>query len=138
MPIIHIGFNTTINPCVLTTKGEFAPDTHAIYICCQSNTNRKFYDKYGWYLGTVWLGHPNLGTIERSKLSKIMTEISQVVDSVVEGSHDDLYDIMIERLKKISEEMSARLPQDCSPITITKYNYTGKTLDNIKTRLEPT
>jgi len=137
MPTIHIDFNTSINPCVLTPKGEFAPDTHSIYITCKSATNPELYTKQkSWYLGTVWLGHPNLGTIERSKLSKIMTEISQVVNSVVEGSHGDLYAIMIERLKKISEEMSARLPQDCTPITITKYNYTEGTLNNIKDKLK--
>jgi len=138
MPIIHIGFNTSINPCVLTSKGEFAPDTHSIYISCQSDTNSELYDKYGWYLGTVWLGHPNLTIVERSKLSKIMVEISQVVESIIEGPYDDLYSIMIERIAMIVNEMNMRVPVECTPITITQFNHTGGTLNNIKDKLDNT
>jgi len=136
MPVIHLGFNKSVNPCVLTPKGEFAPESHSIYISCDSKTCPELFHKYGWYLGTVWLGNPNLTSVERTELSEIMTEISNIVDPVIEGDFGDLYSIMIERLKIVADEMTTRLPTECSPIEMTKHNYSGGTLENIKKKLE--
>jgi hypothetical protein len=136
MPTIHIGFNKSVNPCVLTPTGEFAPEAHSIYISCASKTCPELYHRHGWYIGTVWLGNPNLTSVGRAELSSIMTEISNIVDPVIEGDLSDLYSIMIERLKMVADEMTTRLPKECSPIELTKYNYSGGTLEAIKNKLE--
>jgi len=65
-----------------------------------------------------------------------MTEISNIVDPVIEGDLGDLYSMMIKRLKIVADEMTTRLPIECSPIEMTKHNYSGGTLEAIKKKLE--
>lgn len=136
MPTLHIGFNKTVNPFIITPKGEFAPESHAIYVSCDLNTYPELYRKYGWYIGTIKLGNIKFGSVSRKKLSEIMMEISKIVDPVINGNSEDLYFIMIERLKQISNEMTKRLSQDCISIEISECNYTGGALKSIKNKLE--
>ena len=65
MNTIEIGLNTSILPCVVTTKGDFCPNNHSLYISC--NENSTLYNMYSWYLGTIWIGNNHLGEIPKKK-----------------------------------------------------------------------
>lgn len=82
--MIKLDLNSSVNPCLLTSQGEFAPDSHQIYVTCNS-TNPQLFNEFGWYLASFWITHPKLSTIPREDFAKILKETESNFNEEING-----------------------------------------------------
>lgn len=82
--MITLDLNSSVNPCLLTSQGEFAPDSHQIYVTV-NNTNSQLYHEFGWYLASFWISSPQLSTIPREEFSKILKETEKDLNLEIGG-----------------------------------------------------
>ena len=103
---INIEYNSTINPCILTPKGNFSLNTHSFYIICDSSSD--FYKIYGWFLGTVQIGK-NLHDIPKEKLSAILKQIRQNQNITCDNIRE-LGTQLYHRIARVCQELQINLP----------------------------
>ena len=82
--MIKLYLNSSVNPCLLTSQGEFAPDSHQMYVTCNS-TNPQLYTKFGWYLASFWITHPKLSTVPRDDFAEILKETESNFNKEING-----------------------------------------------------
>jgi hypothetical protein len=108
MHTIKIGLNTSINPCILTSKGEFCPNNHSLYIMCSPAT--LLYKKYGWYLGTIWIGNKQLTHISKDIMSEKMNHINNNIERSIHGNLDELGELLYHKINEICNKLHTHFP----------------------------
>ena len=81
---IHLNLNTTVNPCITKTTGEYAPEQHQIYVTVDS-TQKNLYNELGWYIGCFWIGCPELSEVTKKEFAGILRESEQKINLIVAG-----------------------------------------------------
>ena len=108
MNTIEIGLNTSILPCVVTTKGDFCRSNHSLYISC--NENSTLYDMYSWYLGTIWIGNNHLDTIPKKQMSDVLKHIDSKIDKSIHSQLPNLGKQLYRRIQEICLELQHHFP----------------------------
>ena len=113
---IELNLNKSINPCIVTSSGDYVPNSHQLYISCNS-LEKELYQTYGWYLGCVFIGSKTLNTIKKEAFSQILTEIESSINLNLEGSINELHSLVIGLVEKVIELINTKQTLD-EPIKI--------------------
>ena len=87
---IELNLNKSINPCIVTSSGDYVPNSHQLYISCNP-LEKALYQQYGWYLGCVFIGSKTLHSVKKETFSQILTEIESSINLNLEGSINEYY-----------------------------------------------
>ena len=136
---IEIDPNESVNPCIITPKGEFVPKFHSILIRSDDSNIKNIFDN--WYLGTIWIGNNEIGEkIPRDVFSKIITRVSKKVDLVITFSNSSEFAIkIIARIAQFIVELreeTHNYDSDINDIYISDYSKDQKIIEKITQKLK--
>ena len=136
--MITLDLNSSVNPCLLTSRGEFAPDSHQIYVTC-NNTNSKLYHELGWYLASFWISSPQLSTIPREEFSKILKktekdinlEIGGLTKEQIKKQFSIAVELMVDHINQNLQKSKYGEVQVSLTSYSTQQNYLEKIIDKV-------
>jgi hypothetical protein len=129
---IEIDSNESVNPCIITPKGEFVPRFHSILIKSDDSNN--------WYLGTIWIGNNEIDEkIPRDIFSEIITRVSKKVDLVITFSNSAEFAIKISaRIAQFIQELQKETTHYVSDIYMSEYSNKQNIIEKITLKLANT
>ena len=136
--MITLDLNSSVNPCLLTSRGEFAPDSHQIYVTC-NKTNSKLYHELGWYLASFWISSPQLSTIPREEFSKILKktekdinlEIGGLTKEQIKKQFSIAVELMVDHINQNLQKSKYGEVQVSLTSYSTQQNYLEKIIDKV-------
>ena len=136
---IEIDPNESVNPCIITTNGEFTPDFHSIYIKSDDPTIKQFFSN--WYLGTIWIGNRQMNQkIPKDIFSEMITRVSQKLDLVITFNNSNEFSVKINaRLAQLIVELKKEInnyDSDISDIYMSDYSNKQKIIEKITQKLK--
>ena len=136
---IEIDPNESVNPCIITPKGEFVPKFHSILIRSDDSNIKNIFDN--WYLGTIWIGNNEIDEkIPRDVFSKIITRVSKKVDLVITFSNSSEFAIkIIARIAQFIVELreeTHNYDSDINDIYMSDYSKDQKIIEKITQKLK--
>ena len=135
---IEIDSNESVNPCIITPKGEFVPRFHSILIKSDDSNIKNIFNN--WYLGTIWIGNNEIDEkIPRDVFSEIITRVSKKVDLVITFNNSAEFAIKISaRIAQFIQELQKETTHYVSNIYMSEYSVKQNIIEKITLRLANT
>ena len=121
MPVVEIFLNKTVNPCRLTSNGYYCLNYHSLYLVCDSS-NRRLYNKYGWYLGSIIIVSNNLNTLKRDSFRTILSSLENKLDLKIKTGESPVNVVIEKKLAEIINLINTSLPDNISKLKVNEIN----------------
>ena len=109
MTEITINLNTKVNPCIVTTQGDYCLKNHSLYLSCQYPS--RLYQKYGWYLGNITVGNNQLDRIPRKQFAGYLQLVEGQIDTLVSGNINQVGSLLYDRISGICKSLNKICPE---------------------------
>ena len=120
MPLLKIYLNKSVNPSRLTPDGYYCLNYHSFHLVCESS-EKKLYNKYGWYLGNIVIGSDNLEKLTRKEFQTILNNIETKIDQTI-NQKDNLLPKIQQKIAEILSLINTSLPNHISKLKVNQIN----------------